>query len=364
MDINGQQDAEMGVLLGAFGVGQPILGRRIPGGFIATDLNELAGETFGALHKKAVLLSYRLNSRTFPISIFFIEEATSKFGHASLLFNSYSEGKNIRLLLEAATKRFFLQPNETLLMSLCPDWLSLPLKGLVDKRILWEQEINPEFSPDCGRDTRDSIPKLTIFPSVYHFNQPYMKNLLDEALPEVHRDDRVLVLGCGAGLESIFLAKKVETRIDAIDINPIAVLNTRLTARKAGLEARVRAWQSDLFAAVGDRYDVIFFNAPLAVSTRPQSDANRFDFEGMLLRRLFNELPRHLTKSGKLFLMSHGNLDRWIAPGVVYKVRRTFDAVIECAILEVRIRSVLDQVPNFAVTTEVTHPVSTRNANA
>jgi len=60
----------------------------------------------------------------------------------------------------------------------------------------------------------------------------------------------------------------------------------------------VRAWVSDGFKQVNDKYDAILFEAPLATNDLNVKDPNRYDLGGKLLKEVLDALPSHLNKAG------------------------------------------------------------------
>jgi protein-L-isoaspartate O-methyltransferase len=270
-----------------------------------TPLNDLSAKTFRARNNQSVLLSYEIAGKTYPLSIFFIESETLKFGHSTLLLPEYSQSEILPMLQDAA-RRFFAKPEEELLSSLHSDWTHLPLTSLVDRRIFWDQEL----SKDCTPEVEESVGlnPVPVLPSVYHFNNPYFKHLLEVSMPDIQEGQRVLVMGCGVGLDAVVVARKTKTVVDAVDINPLAVLNTSITAARAGLSRYINTWQSDVFSLIHEKYDAIIFNAPLVVSARPDQDTNRFDYNGRLLSRFLTDFPAYLQKSGRVYLMSHPDI--------------------------------------------------------
>lgn len=154
--------------------------------------------------------------------------------------------------------------------------------------------------------------EILILPGVY---PPYSYgiNLLNKAMPFIKDAQKILVLGTGAGYEAVILAKAFQSSlIHATDINNRAVANTELNAEFYKKEKRILSWESDLFNQVKDSYDIILFNAPRPVSkadldgrnAKRLANTNYFDLSGSLLGRLMIELPKHLKKDGKLFLMT------------------------------------------------------------
>jgi release factor glutamine methyltransferase len=71
--------------------------------------------------------------------------------------------------------------------------------------------------------------------------------------------EQVLEMGCGTGLISCHLAAAGCVLV-AADVNPRAVECTRENLRRNGLPGEVV--ESDLFAAVQGRFDLIVFNPP------------------------------------------------------------------------------------------------------
>lgn len=150
------------------------------------------------------------------------------------------------------------------------------------------------------------------FPEVFSPQNIYLRLLLVAALPHLHRGERTLVLGSGAGIEAALAAMMARTRVDAVDINPFAVGNTAATAVFLGVEHLVRPWRSDGFARVPGRYDAIFLDAPRALPRERipvECDVEAlYDPDGRFLRRTFAELPDHLTHGGRLYLMADPDL--------------------------------------------------------
>jgi methylase of polypeptide subunit release factors len=108
----------------------------------------------------------------------------------------------------------------------------------------------------------------------------------------------VLDLGCGSGCHAV-LAAGHASRVVATDLNPRAVMFTRLTARLNGagvVEARV----GDLFEPVaGERFGLIVSNPPYVIS--PDADLLYRDSgqaPGELCRRIVGGAGEHLEEGG------------------------------------------------------------------
>lgn len=77
--------------------------------------------------------------------------------------------------------------------------------------------------------------------------------LVEAALKEVKPDDRVLEVGTGSGVVSLFV-KDIATKVVATDISPIACRNARLNG--------VPVIRADLHSGICSRFDLIIFNPP------------------------------------------------------------------------------------------------------
>ena len=77
------------------------------------------------------------------------------------------------------------------------------------------------------------------------------------------RTRRVLDLCTGNGSLAVIAAMAYpEIAVDAADISPEALALARINVARHGLEGRIRVIESDLFAALPERYDLILCNPP------------------------------------------------------------------------------------------------------
>ncbi|RAY12598.1 hypothetical protein DPM19_23645 [Actinomadura craniellae] len=119
---------------------------------------------------------------------------------------------------------------------------------------------------------------------------------------------RFLEMGSGCGVASVLAALRGCASVTALDINPAAVRNTAMNARRHGVADRVRALRSDLFGALGDdeTFDLVYWNSPFieAPAERPMDsivEYHFFDPGYAMHREFFRTVPRHLTDTGRLF---------------------------------------------------------------
>ncbi len=133
-----------------------------------------------------------------------------------------------------------------------------------------------------------------------------------ERLP--YREGEVfLEIGCGIGATAVFAALRGAKEVLAVDINPLAVTNTRENARIHGVSGIVTTRVSDVFSNVpGRKYDTIYWNMPFL------EVPNNYRYRSMLERSLFDpgyrlnerfilESPQFLTPKGRV-LIGFGNI--------------------------------------------------------
>lgn len=136
--------------------------------------------------------------------------------------------------------------------------------------------------------------RLVIFPGVY---KP-LEN--EQACAEYCREgDRVLDLGCGSGVASLFCAAKAR-EVVAVDISLPAVRNTQENCRLHGLN-NVVVMQSDMFAHVEGKFDVIMANAPY-IDAEFEAEDQQFATSRKYLAALFAQAGNYLTADGRLVL--------------------------------------------------------------
>lgn len=122
----------------------------------------------------------------------------------------------------------------------------------------------------------------------------------------------LLDMGCGCGFFSIYFGLR-GSKILALDINPLAVWNTRFNADLVGLSETVEARVSDGFEAIkkGEEFDGIINNSPALVETiGPESffqRVSRKDHKGEWVVRFLRGASKVLTRDGKIYLSYSAN---------------------------------------------------------
>jgi release factor glutamine methyltransferase len=127
-----------------------------------------------------------------------------------------------------------------------------------------------------------------------------------------------LDMGCGMGMVAVCAARAGCASVTAVDIDGQAVANTARNALRHGVDDRLRAVRSDLFAALpGQRFDMIFWNSNFVEVdedypfTVPLEHA-LFDPGYATHRRFLAGARHHLRPGGRLLLgfSSMGRVER------------------------------------------------------
>lgn len=135
---------------------------------------------------------------------------------------------------------------------------------------------------------------LVVFPEVY-------KPLENEhaCSDYCHEGDRVLDLGCGSGVATVFCAPKAR-EVVAVDISLPAVRNTEENCRLHGLK-NVKVMQSDMFAGVEGRFDLIVANVPY-IDDEFEADQHQFATSRRYMPTLFAKARDYLAEDGRLLI--------------------------------------------------------------
>lgn len=146
--------------------------------------------------------------------------------------------------------------------------------------------------------------------------RPETELLVETALAKVSRrgTPRLLDLGAGSGCVAITLALELGCPVAAVDVSRDALAVARGNAERLG--AQVTFIESDWFANVVGRFDLIVGNPPYVAEGDPHLSEGDLRFEPMpalasgadgldAIRRIVADAPCHLNPGGWLFL-EHG----------------------------------------------------------
>jgi release factor glutamine methyltransferase len=121
-------------------------------------------------------------------------------------------------------------------------------------------------------------------------------------LDEVRPGERVLDMGTGSGVNAI-LAARQGADVVAVDVNPHAVAAARANAERNGVADRVAVAQSDLFAAVEGRFDLVIFDPPFRwMKPRDWAEASITDEDYRALTAFFARVREHLVDGGRVLV--------------------------------------------------------------
>jgi release factor glutamine methyltransferase len=114
---------------------------------------------------------------------------------------------------------------------------------------------------------------------------------------DIPRGAKVLDLGTGSGVCALVAARSTP-HVTGVDINPVAIRNSKANALLNGLDEETRFFQGDLFSPIdGQRFDLVLFNPPF-LSGPPKSDRDAAWRSLDIPQRFARELGRHLTAEG------------------------------------------------------------------
>ena len=127
--------------------------------------------------------------------------------------------------------------------------------------------------------------------------------LAKNVIRHVRKNDIVLDLGTGVGIQGIFAAKSAK-KVVCVDINPQAVKCAKLNVKFHKLNEKIKVLKSDLFSNIQGKFDLIIFNPPFRwFKPRSMLERGEVDFGYGHLRKFFNDIKNHLNKKGRALLV-------------------------------------------------------------
>ncbi len=160
---------------------------------------------------------------------------------------------------------------------------------------------------------------IPIFPSVFQpdiRDKVYYDAIRQSAIEPGHK---VLVIGCGSGADTWAAWLKSKTLVHAIDINPMAIVNTYATARLGGYQVEAVAGDiTNMTLPAGFRdFDFVLWNMPfiqVGASHDSAVEQNFYDGDdGTLLRAFLALLPSLLKDDGTAILLNSDAAQEHIA---------------------------------------------------
>jgi len=142
----------------------------------------------------------------------------------------------------------------------------------------------------CGLD-------IKVFNGV--FNTSTDTELMAETV-EINPDQTFLEIGCGVGVISIVVAKKVKSGVGT-DINESAVENSKYNAKRHDIK-NLEFIKSDLFENVSGKFDVIFCNPPYNnLPAKDDIDKMFWDTDNKMKKQFFQQVGQYLNDDGVIY---------------------------------------------------------------
>jgi release factor glutamine methyltransferase len=140
---------------------------------------------------------------------------------------------------------------------------------------------------------------MVVPPDVY---LPNPLGLAELVLREVREGDRVLDMGTGSGINALVAATK-SSDVVAVDVNPSAARAAAENAERNNLAARIDVRQSDLFATVTGKFDVILFDPPFRwFLPRDMRERATADEDYRTLTAFFRQVRNYMTAGARILL--------------------------------------------------------------
>lgn len=153
---------------------------------------------------------------------------------------------------------------------------------------------------------------IPIFPTVYSpgganfkADVQYYNFLLKQG--GIKKNDKVLVIGSGSGSDVWVAWLKTQAKVYAIDINPIAVANTKATAQIGGFP--VEAIKGDIREMSLPKgfsdFDYVLWNMPFIFESCTYATETLHDCDdGSIIKKFTALLPRLLKQGGKAIILN------------------------------------------------------------
>jgi len=169
--------------------------------------------------------------------------------------------------------------------------------------------------PSSGENFEYLNRKMIALPGIYppsEISKPLVQNL------GILSGDSVIDVGCGSGVIAAFSALAGAKRVLAVDINPLALVNTLANSEQHGISNIVETRESDLFSGIelNERFSLVAANLPFQNrSASDYSEAAIWDENLALNRRFFSEVRRFLLPGGRIRMAqaNYGNTSEFIA---------------------------------------------------
>lgn len=174
----------------------------------------------------------------------------------------------------------------------------------IRKRKQWQEEVYKKLEQVTEEKEINVLgKKFTILPGMFAPLWGDSLLLAKNVLKETKKEDYVLDLGTGTGIQGIFAAEKA-AKVLSVDVNPLAVKCAKINVEKNKRSNKINVQESDLFFNVKDNFDLILFNPPFRwFKPRSMLERGELDEDYKTLRTFFEEVRSHLKKNGRILLV-------------------------------------------------------------
>ena len=145
--------------------------------------------------------------------------------------------------------------------------------------------------------------KFIVLPGVFPPIFPDSIILAKNILKEVKKNDRVLDIGTGSGIQAIFAASK-SNEIVATDISNKALKCAEFNIKKYKFQQKICLKKSNLFSKISGKFDLIIFNPPFRwfkpknFDERSETDENYFN-----LQKFFRMAKKFMSKNARIIMV-------------------------------------------------------------
>jgi predicted RNA methylase len=181
---------------------------------------------------------------------------------------------------------------------------------------------------------------IPLFPTVYA-PTPADKEYYDAILnSDIQQGDKVLVIGTGSGSDAWAAWTRCRSTIYTIDINPMAIANTRATADLGGFRVRQALGDIRTIELPEDfgGFDYVLWNMPF-LEWGNELESNYYDGDdGSIMERFMELLPSLLSEEGQAIIMNTPAAKRYIhrpftfreLEAAVYVIQRVDSNPLRC----------------------------------
>ncbi len=176
-------------------------------------------------------------------------------------------------------------------------------KNQIEKIKKWHKQTLVQSTFVQNKEIKALNKRFIILPGVFPPIFPDSIILAENVLKEVKRNDKVLDIGTGSGIQAIFAASK-STKIIATDINIWALKCAKINIRKYNMQNKISLIRSNLFSKIIGTFDLIIFNPPFRwFKPKNISEKSEMDENYLTLQHFFKTVRKFLSKNGRIIMV-------------------------------------------------------------